>query len=429
MAIIPVVDTLNTTRGTDYTPQLGGFTMLPRQFLRHQMQDLSGAELKVMLYIFDHTLGYLDQHGQRKIADAISRSQFLNGIQKADGTIVDRGAGISDRSLDRALDGLVRKGLIFRRHRLDEQGRYFTNRYELNLEGQSHSSQPLPMPPTRQTFSSPAALVTTVATPPQADLHPQNAGGVPAELPPTPPRILRDTKENLQERIKQNTLTPLVPETNKEHTNSVCVASEELPEGKATDKSPQPDPNNSRNPEIGKITTELVQARISKRLAEELAAIAVANGHHQGYVAQVLAYIAEQKQVKSREGLLVHLIKTNWLPTQSPCTGGYALADGGTTTADYQAQLVTMYGEDIVRCLPKAVKPENLPRLLEIEERNLREACSQRERLTAQARLERYRLLGRQLGLLDENAADNQTSSNMSNATTAKGEPSYATIC
>jgi hypothetical protein len=431
MVTIPVVDTLNTSKPLDFTPQTGGFTMLPRDFIRHRMQDLSGAELKVMLYIIDHTLGYCDSQGQRKTADAISRSQFLFGIKKTDGTIIDRGAGVSDRSLDRALDGLEKRGLIKRQRQLDPSGRFATTLYELNLKNQPNPSQPLPTNPTnRQAVSLSVATVAPVSQPSLVELPPQSAGGYPAELRPTTPAKMRDTIENYQERIKQNTLTPSeVTRANVQDT-CVCVNTEKLPEPKAENEiAAQPAPNSSTDPEVEKITAELVQARISKQLAEELAAIAVANGHRQGYVVQTLAYIAEQKQVKSREGLLVHLIKTNWLPTQTSGAGGYAQADA-TYPQDYQADLVAKYGEDIVRCLPKSVKPENLSKLLEIEERNLREACSQRERLTAQARLERYRLLGKQMGLVNEadsGLSDNVIKNNIN--PTSEGGQRYATVC
>ncbi len=134
------------------------FVMLPRIFIRHQMQDLTEAELKVMLYIFDHTWGYSDQEGNRKYADAISRSQFLHGIRRADGSLVDRGAGVSDRSLDRALDSLVQRGYIFRHRRIAVNGRSDTNVYELNRKGRScWSGQEQPLNRYRQVHGRRAA--------------------------------------------------------------------------------------------------------------------------------------------------------------------------------------------------------------------------------------------------------------------------------
>lgn len=54
-----------------------------------------------------HTWGY------QKNEDAISLSQFINGITKRDGTIVDRGTGIKDKkTVRKALKGLNQKGFI-----------------------------------------------------------------------------------------------------------------------------------------------------------------------------------------------------------------------------------------------------------------------------------------------------------------------------
>ena len=85
------------------------FTGIPNKFLDFLMQDLSESELKVMLYIFRHTYGYTTQYGDRKAADAISYSQFMEGIKRFDGSQVDRGAGVSERSLATALKSLVQR--------------------------------------------------------------------------------------------------------------------------------------------------------------------------------------------------------------------------------------------------------------------------------------------------------------------------------
>jgi hypothetical protein len=85
-----------------------GFTTVPNYFLDHIAHTLSGAELKVMLYVYRHTLGY------GKLLDKISYSQFTSGIVRKDGTRVDNGAGISRRSLVDALTSLEAHGLIKR---------------------------------------------------------------------------------------------------------------------------------------------------------------------------------------------------------------------------------------------------------------------------------------------------------------------------
>jgi hypothetical protein len=113
------------------------FTGIPNKFLDFLMQDLSESELKVMLYIFRHTYGYTTQYGDRKAADAISYSQFLDGIKRHDGSQVDRGAGVSERSLTAALAKLIDKGYIFKHLMLKLSGAKDTTIYELNIKGYS----------------------------------------------------------------------------------------------------------------------------------------------------------------------------------------------------------------------------------------------------------------------------------------------------
>jgi hypothetical protein len=108
------------------------YTGIPDLFLDEQMQDLTEAELKVMLYIFRRTYGF------KKEMDAISYDQFLHGIETREGRKLDKGAGISERSLRRALDSLTERSYIFRHQRQATDGQHLITIYELNIDGQPH---------------------------------------------------------------------------------------------------------------------------------------------------------------------------------------------------------------------------------------------------------------------------------------------------
>jgi hypothetical protein len=82
------------------------FTPIPDEFLDHQLADLTSAEAKVMLFLFRKTYGY------RKSGDRVSFAQLQRGTVAADGTIIDRGTGLSKATVWRALKGLQQKGLI-----------------------------------------------------------------------------------------------------------------------------------------------------------------------------------------------------------------------------------------------------------------------------------------------------------------------------
>ncbi len=82
-------------------------TPLPDEIYDEWAPILGAAELKVLLYIVRRTLGF------RKGADAISLTQFLDGIVTHDGRVLDKGCGIKSRpNVVRAVKGLEEKGLI-----------------------------------------------------------------------------------------------------------------------------------------------------------------------------------------------------------------------------------------------------------------------------------------------------------------------------
>ena len=416
------------------------YVMVPWNLLAMIMQELQGCELKVVLYIILHTVGYRDNTtGGRKLADAISRSQFLEGIRRADGTIVDRGAGVSERSLNRALTSLESKGYITREHRTSANGRPATTIYrlvnsdqELEITDQGLEAGDLSSdykPPTRQPLVSqvtdprsltpadlPLSLIPPVAQPETMTVTTAKIAPTSAILPPNNPGILLDTSEDLkQERISiQNTQTHSgVRGQRSEVREVVCVeeidklqgderpvksGQDGLRDGRkvkpaGVEAEPGVKPVSAR---LDQVTSELLAARISQGKAQSLAVQVIENGHGPGYVGLVLDYISQQKAVKSPPGFLVHLVGTNWQPPTAPTPAAQVV--GGTGSARWSlpphlhdiSQPTDSRIADIK--LPITPRPDLLDQQIELERGNLAQATNDRQRLIAQARLERYAL-------------------------------------
>src|SRR4051812_5930736 len=81
-------------------------TQVPDQYLDELLPVLSGGELKVLLYITRRTFGF------KKDSDNISLSQMLHGIETRDGRILDRGVGLSKKTLLQALRSLEDHNII-----------------------------------------------------------------------------------------------------------------------------------------------------------------------------------------------------------------------------------------------------------------------------------------------------------------------------
>lgn len=82
------------------------YTMVPDELFDELLASLSGAELKVLLYIIRRTFGF------KRDADAISLSQMLSGITTKDGRVLDRGSGLSKPTLLSVLRSLLAKNII-----------------------------------------------------------------------------------------------------------------------------------------------------------------------------------------------------------------------------------------------------------------------------------------------------------------------------
>ena len=80
------------------------YTQVPDELFDELLPELSGAELKVLLYIIRRTFGF------KRDSDNISLSQMLNGVRARDGTVFDRGAGVSKPTLLQALRSLEERG-------------------------------------------------------------------------------------------------------------------------------------------------------------------------------------------------------------------------------------------------------------------------------------------------------------------------------
>ena len=82
------------------------WTQVPDLVFDGMLPDLSGAELKVLLYLIRRTYGF------KKDGDSITFSQLCHGIRRSDGTVIDRGTGLSKSTVSLAIKTLEEKHLI-----------------------------------------------------------------------------------------------------------------------------------------------------------------------------------------------------------------------------------------------------------------------------------------------------------------------------
>jgi hypothetical protein len=114
------------------------YTPVPDELFDEQLPGLSGSELKVLLYIIRRTFGF------KKSSDNISLNQLLHGITTKEGEVLDRGTGLTKKTLLEAIKSLVEKHLIItERRRSKEKGDEPTT-YRLNIIGEPRESNNSP---------------------------------------------------------------------------------------------------------------------------------------------------------------------------------------------------------------------------------------------------------------------------------------------
>src|SRR5207249_2073679 len=103
------------------------YTQVPDQLFDELLPLLSGAELKVLLYIIRRTFGF------KKDYDEISLNQICTGIQTRDGRVLDNGTGLSQSTVLVAVKGLLEKRIILAQRRMSQEKGNEPTLYHLNL--------------------------------------------------------------------------------------------------------------------------------------------------------------------------------------------------------------------------------------------------------------------------------------------------------
>src|SRR5579859_3605484 len=103
------------------------YTQVPDELFDELLPLLSGAELKVLLYVIRRTFGF------KRDADTISLAQITEGITTKDGRFLDRGTGLAKSTAVAAVKSLVDKSIITaKRNSSPDKGDQPTT-YSINL--------------------------------------------------------------------------------------------------------------------------------------------------------------------------------------------------------------------------------------------------------------------------------------------------------
>jgi len=223
-------------------------TQIPDILLDYWMAELSGAELKVLLYIARRTYGFGKQ------SDSISIKQMAQGIQKRNGNVLDRGTGLSKASVKNACNSLIERGLLIRTTRRSPTSEEFEeSTYRLNLYA------PAPREPSRnpddgeQGGSSEKKGRPKISQP-----WPENGQGVGQKLANRRPKISQGVGQKLapQETAVQETD---LQETVQETAAATARVPEVLPE-------PRPEASLAAAVLKGDDTEALVEALVAHEM-------------------------------------------------------------------------------------------------------------------------------------------------------------------
>jgi hypothetical protein len=208
------------------------YTQVPDDLVDWVMAYLTGAELKVLLYIVRRTFGF------KKAADAISIEQLCNGILTHDGRRLDLGTAMKRSTVLEALRSLRQKNLIEARSQVDAFTGTRPTVYALKLrqrEGNpGHDGGHGPGMPEH--------------TPPYALAYPPVRSGIPPGMPEEERGVCQSIPGEYalaypQETVKQETVkqetdhskfSKSLPVVNKAEIGNVADAAEDVEEHSET---------------------------------------------------------------------------------------------------------------------------------------------------------------------------------------------------
>jgi hypothetical protein len=104
------------------------YTQIPDELFDRWLHVLTGAELKVLLYIMRRTFGF------KKDDDDISISQLSKGIVKRDGTRLDYGTGLNKSTVVTAIQSLEARGMIVAERRSSQEKGLLATNYCLRMD-------------------------------------------------------------------------------------------------------------------------------------------------------------------------------------------------------------------------------------------------------------------------------------------------------
>lgn len=111
-------------------------TQIPNAMIDEWMSHLTGSEFKIVMYVARRTYGF------GKEEDSISLNQLANGIKRKDGTVLDRGTGLSRSTVADAAKNLEQKKILVRsQHSSETRGDEPTS-WKLNLDRIPKSATP-----------------------------------------------------------------------------------------------------------------------------------------------------------------------------------------------------------------------------------------------------------------------------------------------
>jgi Bacteriophage replication protein O len=255
------------------------YTMVPDELFDELLPELSGAELKVLLFVVRRTFGF------KRDADAISLAQMLHGVTTREGRVLHRGVGLSKPTLLGALRSLQEKGVLRAARRRSAVKGNEPTVYALRFA--ECADHPAPARPDR-------AGAVAAARPPLAKKVAQGDGQ--AALPsPWAKNLPPQQTGPRQTHGQHHPQTPSAPLEPLEGTLAPASPSFQEPTGAGDDDDD---------------ALQLLLSRgVTRRIAQELVLT-----HSGEAIEQQVAWQAHRPKATSPAGALVQAIRDAWPP-------------------------------------------------------------------------------------------------------------------